>query len=143
MRPEVQPVLDFLHVSSSQAWIAAAADPSNLPVLLSDHANCEKKAASSALGVTYRYVEAIQLLHIMSRLAREELRHFEQVLDLMSEVGVRYEQITAGRYASELHQLVRKVQVRGLEEDRASRGKARLQHGLERVLGDVAVHNDH
>ena len=108
MRPEVQPVLDFLHVSSSQAWIAAAADPSNLPVLLSDHANCEKKAASSALGVTYRYVEEIQLLHIMSRLAREELRHFEQVLDLMSEVGVRYEQIAAGRYASELHQLVRK-----------------------------------
>ena len=68
----------------------------------------KKKAASSALGITYRYVGETPLLHAMSRLAREELRHFEQVLDLMSEVDVSYEQISAARYASELHQLVRK-----------------------------------
>lgn len=108
MRPEVQPVLDFLDVPSPDAWVAAAADSANLAVLLSDHANCEKKAASSALGITYRYVGETPLLHAMSRLAREELRHFEQVLDLMSEVDVSYEQISAARYASELHQLVRK-----------------------------------
>lgn len=108
MRPEVQPVLDFLDVPSPDAWVAAAADAANLAVLLSDHANCEKKAASSALGMTYRYVAETPLLHAMSRLAREELRHFEQVLDLMSDVDVGYEQVSAARYASELHQLVRK-----------------------------------
>lgn len=108
MRPEIQPVMDFLKVPSPPDWVRAAADGENLARLLSDHANCEKKAASSALGITYRYVEETELLHAMSRLAREELRHFEQVLDLMADVGVQYEQISAGRYASELHQLVRK-----------------------------------
>ncbi len=77
-------------------------------VLLSDHANCEKKAASSALGITYRYIGERTLLHQMSRLAREELRHFEQVLDLMEQLDIPYEDVTASRYAGGLHRLVRK-----------------------------------
>ena len=36
-------------------WLEAAR--SNIDVLLIDHANCEKKAASTALNLMYRYVE--------------------------------------------------------------------------------------
>jgi tRNA 2-(methylsulfanyl)-N6-isopentenyladenosine37 hydroxylase len=105
-RPDLHPALEFLQVKTPDAWLDAV--PENLQVLLIDHANCEKKAASTALSLMYRYVDHTDLLHKMSRLAREELRHFEQVLDLMTAQGVAYNHLSASRYAQELHQLVAK-----------------------------------
>ena len=64
--------------------------PARLDVLLVDHANCEKKAASTALGMLYRYVDRPELLYRLSRLAPEELRHFEQVCALMAQQDVAY-----------------------------------------------------
>jgi tRNA-(ms[2]io[6]A)-hydroxylase len=54
----------------------------------------------------HRYSGNLPLLHKMSRLAREELRHFEQVMALMAARGVRYDWVSASRYASGLHALV-------------------------------------
>jgi tRNA-(ms[2]io[6]A)-hydroxylase len=105
-------VRDFLRVDSPDEWFQAA--PDHLPELLMDHANCEKKAASTALSMMYRYVQFPDLLKKMSSLAREELRHFEQVLELMAEQGVVYEQINSARYAQGLHQLVSKNEPRRL-----------------------------
>ena len=105
-RPDVAPVLEFLRIPTPSAWLAAV--PTHIPQLLIDHANCEKKAASTALSLMYKYVDQTQLLHKMSRLAREELRHFEQVLDLMTEQGVEYSHLGASRYAKEMHKLVAK-----------------------------------
>ena len=105
-RPQISPVLDFLWAPTPSAWLAAV--PAHLPQLLIDHANCEKKAAGTALSLMYRYVGHTQLLHKMSRLAREELRHFEQVLDLMTEQGIEYSHLGASRYAKEMHKLVAK-----------------------------------
>ena len=76
-------VLEFLHEPTPIGWQQAACE--HLPELLIDHANCEKKAASTAFGLMHRYGNHISLLNKMSRLAREELRHFEQVLDLVRE----------------------------------------------------------
>ena len=95
----------FVRVPTPDAWVRAAAD--NLPLLLIDHANCEKKAASTALALMYKYVDRGELLHKMSRLAREELRHFEQVLEIMESMGVDYVHVSPSRYARELHELVR------------------------------------
>ena len=50
----------FLLCKTPHEWIACAQD--NLDVLLIDHANCEKKAASTALNLMYRYVEYPELL---------------------------------------------------------------------------------
>lgn len=96
---------DFLLCETPDAWLAKAVE--QLPILLMDHANCEKKAASTALNLMYRYVEHPALLQQLSRLAREELRHFEQVLDVMKDRGVVYEQISSARYAGELRKDVR------------------------------------
>lgn len=98
----------FLPCDTPQAWVDAAAAPDNLPVLLVDHANCEKKAAATALNLMHRYVEYPALLNKMSRLAREELRHFEQVLAIMKARGVAYPQLGASRYAGRLHQGIAK-----------------------------------
>ncbi len=101
----IDELLDFLPCATPMAWIDAALKQQD--ILLIDHANCEKKAASTALMLMYRYVEYPQLLQKMSRLAREELRHFEKVLAIMQERGIEYRQINAARYAGELYQQVR------------------------------------
>lgn len=97
----------FLYCETPDAWIATAALPENQALLLLDHANCEKKAASTAINLMYRYVGDFEMMHKMSRLAREELRHYEQVMNIMQKRGVAYEQITPCRYASELRKPVR------------------------------------
>lgn len=65
-----------------------------------DHANCEKKAAGTALSLLYRYVDRPELLDMLSRLAREELLHFEQVMKHMRRLGVAYVHISPSSYAA-------------------------------------------
>ncbi len=95
----------FLLCETPNAWIHNAL--ANQDLLLVDHANCEKKAASTAMNLMYRYVDNFELLNKMSRLAREELRHFEQVLAIMQNRGVQYPQLAAARYAAELRKPIR------------------------------------
>lgn len=103
---DLSPIHDFLPCATPQAWIEAAL--ANQELLLIDHAHCEKKAASTALGLMYRYMDDPDLLHRMSRLAREELRHFEQVLSILQKRGIVYRHLTPARYAQGLHQQARK-----------------------------------
>ena len=105
-RPDIQPVLEFLKVDTPSSWINSVA--SNIEVLLIDHANCDKKAANNALSIMFRYVEYPDLIKHMSKLAREELRHFEQVIDLMLDLGVEYKPLSPSRYASALHKEITK-----------------------------------
>lgn len=70
--------------------------------LLVDHANCEKKAAATAMHLMYRYTTKTDLLQKMSQLAREELLHFQQVVELMAARGVRYVRLSPARYAGAL-----------------------------------------
>lgn len=98
-------IADFLAVPTPDAWVDEAA--SRVPDLLLDHANCELKAASTALGFLYRYPERSELAQRMSRLAREELRHFEQVRRIMQDMQVPFRRLTASRYAGQLRDAVR------------------------------------
>jgi len=82
----------ILQAATPQAWIDAAVV--HWQDLLRDHANCEKKAASTALALLFAYPEDRHLAQRMARLAREELRHFEQ--------GVEPRRLGPGRYAGEL-----------------------------------------
>jgi len=102
----LKPVLDFLPCRTPEAWIDAAL--ADQRTLLIDHANCEKKAAATALSLMHRYTDNFQLLNKMSKLAREELRHFEQVLNIMAKRGISYDTIGASRYAAGLRDEVRK-----------------------------------
>jgi tRNA 2-(methylsulfanyl)-N6-isopentenyladenosine37 hydroxylase len=99
------PIAAFCGSRTPRAWVDAARE--RIPDLLLDHANCELKAASTAIGFLYRYPERAVLGERMSRLAREELRHFEQVKKLMRERAVPYRRLSASRYAAALRQAVR------------------------------------
>jgi len=95
----------FLDTETPAEWIAAATE--KLPEILLDHANCELKAASTALGFLYRYPDRTRLAQRMSKLAREELRHFEQVRSIMEEMDIPFERLSASRYAGGLRDAVR------------------------------------
>jgi tRNA 2-(methylsulfanyl)-N6-isopentenyladenosine37 hydroxylase len=95
----------ILRAPTPRAWVDAAA--LDLPTLLVDHANCEKKAASTALALIFAYPDDRPLNIALSRLAREELKHFEQVERLMKRLDVPHQRMKPGRYAGELRKLVR------------------------------------
>ena len=96
---------DFLGCRTPDAWVEAAlADPETM---LIDHKNCEFKAASTALSLIAKYCTHLDLINMMSRLAREELVHHEQVLRLMKRRKIELRPLGAGRYASSLRKQVR------------------------------------
>ena len=98
----------FLPCATPDAWVVTARRPDQQAILLIDHANCEKKAAATALALMHRYTGNTGLLNKMSRLAREELRHFEQVVKLMTRRDICYRSLSASRYAQGLHKGVRR-----------------------------------
>ena len=95
----------FLPCATPPAWIDWALQHPD--ILLIDHAHCEKKAASTALNLMFRYVDRPDLLDALSQLAREELLHFEQVIQIMRQRGVEYDHLSPARYAQGLRQHVR------------------------------------
>jgi tRNA-(ms[2]io[6]A)-hydroxylase len=90
----------ILGVATPRAWAEHAAR--EWRTLLADHANCEKKAASTALALMFAYPEDRSLCMALARLAREELRHYEQVQKLMSRIDVPVQRLSPGRYAGAL-----------------------------------------
>jgi tRNA-(ms[2]io[6]A)-hydroxylase len=97
--------MTILRASTPESWVTSAME--RWRELLVDHANCEKKAASTALALMFAYPEDHALASALSRLAREELRHFEQVQKMMIALGVGFERQQPGRYASGLRGLLR------------------------------------
>ena len=95
----------ILRAPTPHAWVEAAV--TRLPELLLDHANCEKKAASSAMALIFAYPEDTALVLALARLAREELRHFEQVRRAMRDLGIAAARQRPGRYAQELRRALR------------------------------------
>ncbi len=135
----------FLPCATPDAWVVTARRPDQEAILLIDHANCEKKAAATALGLMHRYTENTVLLNKMSRLAREELRHFEQVVKLMTRRNISYRSVSASRYAQGLHKGVRRQEpgrlidtliIGALIEARSCERFARLAPELDDELGE-------
>ena len=98
-------VESILLAPTPSAWVEAAVG--RWQELLVDHANCEKKAASTAVALIFAYPEDTELGLALSRLAREELRHFEQVQSAMTELGVAFIRQKPGRYAAGLRRELR------------------------------------
>jgi len=94
---DISHIKQFLNCETPDLWVENAL--ADIDMLIIDHANCEKKAASTAMNLIYRYVDNFELMNKMSKLAREELRHFEQVIAIMKRRNIEYTQIEAARYA--------------------------------------------
>jgi tRNA-(ms[2]io[6]A)-hydroxylase len=63
----LQPVYQFLQCTTPAGWLAEAAKPERLPILLQDHLVCELKAAQTAMYLLRRYAcdkeSSVVLLH--------------------------------------------------------------------------------
>jgi tRNA-(ms[2]io[6]A)-hydroxylase len=100
--PEIH---QFLACPTPAAWVQAAL--ADQETLLIDHKNNEYKAASTAMALMAKYGQELDLINFMSRLAREELVHHEQVLRIMKKRRIELRPVSASRYASGLRKLVR------------------------------------
>ena len=96
----------ILRARTADAWFDLAVQRTD--VLLLDHASCEKKAASTALALMFAYPEDFDLANRMSKLAREELRHFELVQQKLTELGVAFRRLSPSRYAEGLRKALRR-----------------------------------
>ncbi|WP_438863450.1 tRNA isopentenyl-2-thiomethyl-A-37 hydroxylase MiaE [Neptunicella sp.] len=157
----LQPIKAFLRCDTPQSWIDEAIKPANLALLLVDHANCELKAAQTAMLLMRKYAVdkangaallawlkpyedfvyrrdyegefnpnhsglgkklearedvafASDLVNRMVLLIKEELHHFQQVLEIMQQRGIEYKNVSAGRYAKGLMKHVRTYEPQAL-----------------------------
>ena len=97
----------MLHLASKteEAWLGRALGA--MPDILLDHAHCEKKAASTVLSLIFKYPEHASIVEPLSRFAREELAHFEEVLRCLEVRGLRFRRQKPSPYAGKLMALVR------------------------------------
>tara|TARA_Y100000814_G_scaffold202873_1_gene149545 strand:- start:497 stop:1111 length:615 start_codon:yes stop_codon:yes gene_type:complete len=100
----LEEILQFLPCETPPQWIDFAL--TNQETLLVDHANCEKKAASNAMHLLYRYTSKPELMIKMSQLAREEILHFQQVVEILREREIEYVQLSPSRYANQMRKLI-------------------------------------
>ncbi|MBW2715128.1 MAG: tRNA-(ms[2]io[6]A)-hydroxylase [Deltaproteobacteria bacterium] len=89
-------------------WVETAL--SDLDELLLDHAHCERKAAGMALRLMFRYPDQPFLHDTLSRLAREELAHYEEVLRAMAARGGSMRRQRPSPYAGRLYHCVRSAE---------------------------------
>src|SRR5262245_7557885 len=94
-----------LAAPTGPAWTRCAI--AGLDELLVDHAHCEKKAAGTALNLIFRHPRHAHLLDPLSKLAREELVHFELVLALLRARGVAFAAQKPAPYAGRLRAATR------------------------------------
>jgi tRNA-(ms[2]io[6]A)-hydroxylase len=94
-----------LAAPTDPAWAEGAAHA--LEEVLVDHAHCEKKAAGMAVQLLFRYPQHGFLLEPLSRLAREELGHFEEVLRCLERRGLAFRRQKPSPYAGRLREAIR------------------------------------
>ena len=82
----------------------------HMDLILIDHAHCEKKAASMAINLIFRYQDKRAMLEPLSALAREELEHFELVLQTLEERGIPFVPQEQSPYGKKLFKAVRKTE---------------------------------
>lgn len=97
---DISHIYQFLGGKTSDKWLSLA--KTHIPLLMLDHANCEKKAAGTAMNLIFRYEFYRELQERLAQLVREEMLHYEQVLTLMKERNIKWTHLPAGRYAKEL-----------------------------------------
>lgn len=75
-----------LETKTDPTWVRVILD--NFDAFLADHADCERKAFSNAMGLIAKYPERKEIVGPLIDFAMEELMHFRQVYRLMEKRGI-------------------------------------------------------
>lgn len=95
-----------LKLATDPRWAELVA--SNIQEVLTDHAYCEQKAASSAISMIIKYPELTDLVKEMTDLVREEMDHFRRVHEIIIQRGFTLGKERKDHYVNQLAQFVRK-----------------------------------
>jgi len=74
----------------------------DLEEVLTDHAYCEQKAASTAISLIVKFPEFPELVQEMSALAQEEMEHFSRVHEIIVKRGYKLGLERKDEYVNEL-----------------------------------------
>ncbi len=91
-----------LKLPTDPRWVNIA--EKNIEEILSDHAFCEQKAASTAISLIVSFPEYTELVQEMIALVEEEMSHFKMVHDLILERGFTLGRDRKDDYVSRLLQ---------------------------------------
>ena len=129
-----------LKLPSDPRWANIA--KKNIEEILTDHAYCEQKAASTAISMIIGFPQYPELVSAMTELAQEEISHFKMVHDLILERGLELGRERKDNYViklrtffpkggSKTNHLVNKLLIAGLIEARSCERFRILSEELE------------
>lgn len=95
-----------LNLPTDPRWVDIA--EMKLEDILTDHAYCEQKAASSCISMIVKYPEKDELVELMTPVVAEEWGHFRQVLKKMKARGMSLGKQRTDLYVKELNRCIRK-----------------------------------
>lgn len=95
-----------LKLATDPRWVNIV--EKDIAEILTDHAWCEQKAASTAISLTVHFHDYPELVNAMIDLAREELMHFKMVTDKLQERGLTLGRERKDEYVNDLMRFVRK-----------------------------------
>lgn len=129
-----------LHLPTDPRWVDLAS--MSLEEVLTDHAFCEQKAATSCISLIQRYPQLEKLVEELSPIVTEEWGHFRQVLAELSRRGLKLGKQRKDVYVnkllafekkggSEQERLLDKLLICALIEARSCERFKRLSEGLD------------
>lgn len=101
-----RPKIKFLKEPTSQAWVDLAIN--NIDIILLDHAQCERKAAGTAIQMMSRYPSSVELVRELTAIAQEELSHYTQVNNWLEKRGIPMQPVSPPPYGARLKKCVRR-----------------------------------
>ncbi|MGF1675061.1 MAG: tRNA-(ms[2]io[6]A)-hydroxylase [Rivularia sp. (in: cyanobacteria)] len=130
------PTINILKQPTNPAWVELAI--SNLEAILLDHSQCERKAASAAINFMFRYPSNGKMVKELTKIAKEELEHFEQVNQWLEKRNIALRPLTPPPYGAKL-----KAQIRPTEPNRFLDSllvSALIEARSHERLGLLAIH---
>lgn len=89
-----------LKLLTDPRWVNVAEE--NIEEILTDHAYCEQKAASSAISIIILYPEYPHIVSAMAALAQEEMEHFQRVHNIILKRGYTFGRDRKDDYVNQL-----------------------------------------
>lgn len=95
-----------LQLPSDPRWVDIA--KMNESEILTDHAYCEQKAASTAISLIVRFYDYPQIVSKMAHLAKEEIEHFKRVHEFILKRGYQLGMERKDEYVNQLIKFIKK-----------------------------------
>ena len=95
-----------LELPTDPRWVNIA--EKNIGEILTDHAYCEQKAASSCISLIVQFPERQELVDMLTPVVAEEWSHFQRVLEEMKKRGFTLGTQRKDEYVDKLQKVVKK-----------------------------------